>query len=157
MMFTMDVTLTAKVRSRAGDMIEELTALLARRGIESVRGPDGTVAFRGVDGDLTLRPTRDGAILELRRLDTVDEDNEAGWVGEFVLAPLVQSLEHGAVADWITDRWARRPTGSAAREGYRDPAHHRPSFGAVLSALQLRPDDVLLEIGCGGGAFLEQA
>src|SRR2546430_17617498 len=132
MMFTVDVPLTAKVRSRAGDMIEELTALLARRGIESVRGPDGTVAFRGVDGDLTLRPTRDGAILELRRLDTVDEDNEAGWVGEFVLAPLVQSLEHGAVADWITDRWARRPTGSPPRAGYPHPRPPPPDLRAGL-------------------------
>jgi SAM-dependent methyltransferase len=157
MMSAMDVTLTAKVRSRAEDVIEELTALLARRGIESARGPNGTVTFRGVDGDVALRPTRDGAVLELRGLDSVDEDNEAGWLARFALAPLVQSLHHDAIADWITDRWARRPSGSAAREGYRDPTHHRPSFGAILSALQLRPEDMLLEIGCGGGAFLAQA
>src|SRR5436190_15845851 len=154
-MFAMDVTLTAKVRSRPENVIEELTAMLRRRGIESVAAPDGSVTFRGVEGNLTLRPTADGAILELRGLDMVDEDNEAGWVAQFVLAPLVESLDQEAIADWITDRWARRPSGAAARAGYRDPTHHRPSFGAVLSALRLSAEDVLLEIGCGGGAFLE--
>ena len=46
---------------------------------------------------------------------------------------------------------------SVQREGYRDPSHHRPSFGAILERLELGPEDVLLEIGSGGGAFLQQA
>src|SRR2546422_10577070 len=44
-----------------------------------------------------------------------------------------------------------------ARDGYRDPTHHRPNFLAILSALRLKSDDYLLEIGCGGGAFLQYA
>jgi SAM-dependent methyltransferase len=153
----MDVTLAAHVRARAEDVIAELTALLAQRGVETATADDGTVTFPGAQADLTLRPAADGAALELRGFDAIDADNEAGWVAQIVLAPLLESLGRDAVDDWITDRWARRPSGSSAREGYRDPTHHRPSFGAVLSALQLQPDDVLLEIGCGGGAFLEQA
>jgi SAM-dependent methyltransferase len=156
-MFAMDVTLSARVRSRAEDVVAELTALLSRRGIEHVVAADGALTFPGAGGNVTLLPTADGATLELHDLDSIDEDHEAGWIAGAVLAPLLQSLDREALDDWITDRWARRPSGSAAREGYRDPTHHRPSFGAILSALQLQPEDVLLELGCGGGAFLEQA
>jgi SAM-dependent methyltransferase len=156
-MFEMDLRVTATVRARVDDAIAELTSLLAGRGIEPVTADDGTMTFRGIDADLAVRPTADGAALELRGFDTIGEEDEAGWVAQIVLAPLVASLERDTVDDWITDRRARRPSGPAAREGYRDPTHHRPSFGAILSALQLRREDVLLEIGCGGGAFLEQA
>jgi SAM-dependent methyltransferase len=156
-MFAMDVTLRATVRSRPEDIVAELTALLAQRGVEVVASGDGSVTFPDLGVDVTVRPAADGATFELRGFETIDEDNEAGWIAKVVLAPLLESLEPEAVGDWLTDRWARRPSGSTAREGYRDPTHHRPSFGAILSALQLRPDDVLLEIGCGGGAFLEQA
>ena len=34
---------------------------------------------------------------------------------------------------------------------------HRPGFALVLDALALGPGDHLLELGCGGGAFLQQA
>lgn len=153
----MDVRLTANVRSRADDVIAELTALLAQHGVESAVAPDGTVTFPGLRPEVTVRPTPDGATLELVGFEAIDEDNEAGWIARVVLAPLLESLASERVDDWITDRWARRPSGSPAREGYRDPTHHRPSFGAILSALQLRSEDVLLEIGCGGGAFLQEA
>jgi SAM-dependent methyltransferase len=153
----MELTLRSSVRSRHREIPAELAAALSNSGIEAVEEPDGSLTFRGVDGDVRMRLTDDGATLELRGPETVDEENEAGWVAHAVLAPLVQALLPERVGDWITDRWARRPSGGAAREGYRDPTHHRPSFGAILSALQLRPDDILLEIGCGGGAFLQQA
>jgi SAM-dependent methyltransferase len=156
-MLSMDLTLTAVVGARAEEIIGELTAELARRGIAAMTMPDGTVAFPGIDAELMLRSTPDGVALELRSLEVIDEDNEAGWIAQAALAPLVESLTNERIGDWITDRWARRPSGSAAREGYRDPTHHRPSFGAILSALRLQSEDVLVEIGCGGGAFLEQA
>jgi ubiquinone/menaquinone biosynthesis C-methylase UbiE len=35
--------------------------------------------------------------------------------------------------------------------------YHRPNFKAILAVLGLRPDDNLLEVGCGGGAFLQDA
>src|SRR5208283_1045170 len=59
--------------------------------------------------------------------------------------------------DWITDRRARRPSGPQSRATYRDPLYHRPNFKAILAVLKLRPDDYLLEVGCGGGAFLHDA
>jgi ubiquinone/menaquinone biosynthesis C-methylase UbiE len=40
---------------------------------------------------------------------------------------------------------------------YRDPVYHRPNFRAIFQVLALRPDDYLVEVGCGGGAFLEEA
>jgi SAM-dependent methyltransferase len=61
------------------------------------------------------------------------------------------------LGDWITDRKTRRPSGPQARAFYRDPLYHRPNFKAILNVLGLKDDDYLLEVGCGGGAFLEEA
>jgi len=61
------------------------------------------------------------------------------------------------LGDWITDRRARRPSGPKARVVYRDPLYHRPNLKAILNVLRLTPDDYLLEVGCGGGAFLADA
>jgi ubiquinone/menaquinone biosynthesis C-methylase UbiE len=40
---------------------------------------------------------------------------------------------------------------------YGDPDAHSFAWGPVLEALQLGPDDVLLDVGCGGGSFLRRA
>jgi len=81
----------------------------------------------------------------------------AGWFAGEVVAPLFQATAPIRFGDWLTDRLARRPSGMLSRDGYRDPTHHRPNFLAILSALRLKSDDYLLEIGCGGGAFLQNA
>src|SRR5919204_6330073 len=86
-----------------------------------------------------------------------DDSELVGWFADQAAAALLAASAPTAYGDWLTDRAARRPGGALQREGYRDPSQHRPSFGAVLAALALQPEDVLLEIGCGGGAFLEQA
>src|SRR2546428_293945 len=81
----------------------------------------------------------------------------AGWFAGEVMAPLLQAMGPGRFGDWVTDRAARCPSGALARSGYRDPLMHRPNFKAILRELSLTPKDYLLEIGCGGGAFLEDA
>jgi SAM-dependent methyltransferase len=81
----------------------------------------------------------------------------AGWFATEVAAPLLQAMAPARLGDWITDRRARRPSGPQARATYRDPIYHRPNFKAILNVLALSPADFLLEIGCGGGAFLEEA
>ncbi len=87
-----------------------------------------------------------------------DRGNElAGWFASEVAAPLLRAMAPTRFGDWITDRRARRPTGPQARATYRDPLYHRPNFKAILKVLGLGPDDYLLEVGCGGGAFLEEA
>ena len=87
-----------------------------------------------------------------------DEGNEmAGWFASEVAAPLLSAMGPSRLGDWITDRRARRPSGPQARTIYRDPLYHRPNFKAILAVLKLRPDDYLLEVGCGGGAFLQDA
>src|SRR3954451_15904111 len=58
---------------------------------------------------------------------------------------------------WLTDRLFRRPGGSVARLFYRDAKPHQEAFRETLAALELGPEDHLLEIGCGGGTFLEWA
>jgi SAM-dependent methyltransferase/uncharacterized protein YndB with AHSA1/START domain len=87
-----------------------------------------------------------------------DEDTElAGWFAGEVLAPLLRATAPIAFGDWLTDRAARRPSGAQAREVYRSPLFHFPNFAVLLEQLVLRADDFLLEVGCGGGAFLRAA
>lgn len=81
----------------------------------------------------------------------------AGWFAGEVAASLLCSMGPDRLGDWITDRLARRPSGPHARATYRDPIYHRPNFKAILAVLKLQPDDYLLEVGCGGGAFLQDA
>jgi ubiquinone/menaquinone biosynthesis C-methylase UbiE len=84
-------------------------------------------------------------------------DELAGWFASEVAAPLLRAMAPRRLGDWITDRKTRRPSGPQARAFYRDPLYHRPNFKAILRVLGLRQDDYLLEVGCGGGAFLEDA
>lgn len=66
-------------------------------------------------------------------------------------------LADDAFDDWLTDRVARRPSGSRARAVYGAEDVHDFARRAILLALALGPDDHLLEIGCGGGLLLREA
>ena len=81
----------------------------------------------------------------------------AGWFATEVAGPLFQAMGPRRFGDWLTDRHARRPSGAQARSGYRDPVYHRPNFKVILRELSLTPSDFLLEVGCGGGALLQEA
>jgi SAM-dependent methyltransferase len=59
--------------------------------------------------------------------------------------------------DRMTDRVARRPHGRAARKTYGAGDVHSFAWDPVLDALQLTPEDQLLDVGCGGGVFLRRA
>jgi ubiquinone/menaquinone biosynthesis C-methylase UbiE len=64
----------------------------------------------------------------------------------------------GRIREWridrLTDRVARRPHGRKARETYGSPTSHDFAWPHVLAALDLGPDDRLLDVGCGGGSFM---
>jgi len=112
--------------------------------------------------ELRFEPIESGTrvTLEQPELSSVlgeQADEVAGWFAGEVAAPLLRSLAPRRLGDWITDRRARRPSGPQARAYYRDPLYHRPNFKAILNVLRLTQDDYLLEVGCGGGAFLEDA
>jgi len=88
----------------------------------------------------------------------IENPNElTGWFAGELAAPFLRVISPAVFGDWITDRRARRPSGAQARAFYRDPLYHYPSFRVILAELKLTPDDYLLEIGCGGGAFLKEA
>jgi ubiquinone/menaquinone biosynthesis C-methylase UbiE len=67
----------------------------------------------------------------------------------------------GRLREWridrMTDRVARRPHGRAARRTYGAEDVHSFAWEPVLAALQLGADDVVLDVGCGGGVFLRRA
>ncbi|MGP0052659.1 MAG: methyltransferase domain-containing protein [Solirubrobacteraceae bacterium] len=80
-----------------------------------------------------------------------------GWIVDQLLAPAARAGAPAELARWLTDRRARRPTGPRARAAYRRPRAHQAGFDATLAALDLTSEDRLLEVGCGGGAFIAQA
>lgn len=57
----------------------------------------------------------------------------------------------------LIDVTARKPSGWLGRFLYRASKSHYTSFRYVLDKLDLRPDDVLLDVCCGGGTLLSQA
>jgi len=110
---------------------------------------------------LTLEPANGGttATLAHRGWGGVigDASELTGWFGGEVLAPFLRASAPRALGDWITDRRARRPSGAQARSTYREPLYHYPNFRVLLAELALTREDFLLEVGCGGGAFLKLA
>jgi SAM-dependent methyltransferase len=86
-----------------------------------------------------------------------DAGEIAGWFAGEVVTPFLRATSPAAFGDWLADRLARRPTGAQARAVYRDPLYHYPNFRVILAELALTSGDYLLEVGCGGGAFLKEA
>ncbi len=79
------------------------------------------------------------------------------WSSHSLLPALFRQLSPGVIGDWFVDSRARRPSGREAAATYSDPKYHWPSFLLVLDRIGLLPDDRLLEIGPGGGAFIGKA
>ena len=86
-----------------------------------------------------------------------DPSELMGWFAGAVATPFLQAIAPAGLGNWLTDRRARRPTGAQSRAVYRDPLYHYPNFHAILAMLSLSPTDYLIEVGCGGGAFLKEA
>ncbi len=79
------------------------------------------------------------------------------WFADEIASNMLGALSPHRFVNWLTDHRARKPEGAMARETYRDPLYHRPNFLAILDYLKLSKEDYLLEVGCGGGAFLFDA
>ncbi|HXW37163.1 MAG TPA: class I SAM-dependent methyltransferase [Nitrososphaerales archaeon] len=94
---------------------------------------------------------------EGREGDIGDAPEQLGWFAREIALPSTSSLLASRAGEWITDRRARRPTGRQSRSVYADPIYHRPNFLLILEQLKLMKRDVLLDVGCGGGAFLKEA
>ncbi len=61
------------------------------------------------------------------------------------------------IADIFTDHILKNPRGPIARRWWRDMKAHHGIFRETLQALELTAGDDLLEIGCGGGTFINWA
>ena len=59
--------------------------------------------------------------------------------------------------DKFVDKTGRKPSGWLGRRMYSNPRGHYKSFRLTLDKLQLKPDDIFLEIGGGGGVLLNMA
>jgi ubiquinone/menaquinone biosynthesis C-methylase UbiE len=55
------------------------------------------------------------------------------------------------------DVTARKPSGWLGKLMYRNPVGHYGFFRVAIEKLQLQPEDVFLEVGCGGGILLDMA
>jgi SAM-dependent methyltransferase len=111
---------------------------------------------------MTFKPRNGGSTVkvEMKEWGSVLGDSKSemlGWFAGEVIAPLLQASAPSRFGDWITDRGARRPSGARSRDVYKNPIYHWPNFYAILDVLALRPNENLLEVGCGGGAFLQEA
>ncbi len=129
-------------------------ALLEWRATPWAEGEPATLELRAEPAGGGARLT-----LELRGWEQVagGAGDLLGWFASEVAAPLVTAASPAAVGDWITDRRARRPSGPGARATYRDPLFHYPNFRVILDELALTAEDELVEVACGGGAFLRLA
>jgi SAM-dependent methyltransferase len=74
-----------------------------------------------------------------------------------VISPLLLAIAPTRLIEWADDRWGRRPSGPTSQAHYKEPIYHLPGFYAILEGLTLQEDDMLLEVGCGGGALLKRA
>jgi SAM-dependent methyltransferase len=57
----------------------------------------------------------------------------------------------------FVDVTARKPSGWLGRLMYRKPVGHYGFFRIAIEKLQLQPEDIFLEVGCGGGVLLDMA
>lgn len=99
-------------------------------------------------------------VWEVRGWDGVlhnDGGEIAGWFASSLLPAFLLAITPSRYGDWLTDRNVRRPSGQNARRTYGDPQYHWPNFLLILDRVALDSTDKLLEVGCGGGAFLERA
>jgi ubiquinone/menaquinone biosynthesis C-methylase UbiE len=81
------------------------------------------------------------------------------WIlgGTLFAAGAAGLLTKGEWHQRFVDATARKPSGWAGRCLYYDPKPHYKSFRYVLDKLHLTPDDVFLDICCGGGTLLSWA
>jgi 8-oxo-dGTP diphosphatase len=110
---------------------------------------------------LELEPTfvgdRDFFLRVLPALQAEETMRSLGLDDEELAAWKAADLPQEAFVDWLTDRMARRPSGSRARQLYGSEEMHDFARRAILDALALGPGDRLLELGCGGGLLLRDA
>jgi SAM-dependent methyltransferase len=82
-----------------------------------------------------------------------------GWLlsGSLIVVATAVLLHESKWHHRFVDVTARKPAGPLGRLLYRDAKQHYGSFQHILETLGLTPDDVLLDVCCGGGTLLQMA
>lgn len=78
------------------------------------------------------------------------------WFMSSIIGHVFQTTIPENYGNWLTDRYARKPSGAISRSMYAHPIYHIPNFKVILKYLQPKEDDYLLEVGCGGGYLLRE-
>jgi SAM-dependent methyltransferase len=148
-------------RYRAAGRVVEWEA--GHRALVSWTAPGGASDGPPIGIAFSCGPAQGGTVLSVVCRDWgshtswADPEELTGWIASEIVGPIARSLLPNSTIDWCLDRAARRPTGPGARRHYAEPIHHRPNFAILLERLRLTKSDRLLEVGCGGGAFLHDA
>jgi SAM-dependent methyltransferase len=85
------------------------------------------------------------------------DEHALGWFASEILAPFMVATCPARLNQWSDNRYGGRPAEPTSRANYEAPIHHIPGFRAMLAGLSVKRSDRLLEVGCGGGAFLKAA
>jgi SAM-dependent methyltransferase len=146
----------------AGTRVGRVRAWEAGRRIVLDWHPASWAPEERTEVEVRFEPVRNGTRVEVTHrgwgaLLGGDPAEWSGWVASALVTPFLRAVMPSGFGDWVTDRRARRPSGPQARATYGDPIFHRPNFLLLLETIRLGPDDRLLEVGCGGGAFLQEA
>jgi SAM-dependent methyltransferase len=104
-----------------------------------------------------LAPVRSPAVTGQRAHHQEEVLGRFGLGDEDLTAWRLSGLADDAFEDWLTDRVARRPSGTRARRVYGHEDVHDFARRALLEALRLGAGDHLLDVGCGGGLLLRDA
>jgi hypothetical protein len=124
----------------------ENTATAVRASIDLALEP--SAAFEVIVEELAVALER----LEIR----LDIGRERVTAGEVEVARIISwAPGERIVFEWHPSDW--KPDEVTEVELRFEPVYHRPNFRAILETLGLTADDYLLEVGCGGGAFLQEA
>ncbi len=157
MQFRVSVDLALEPSAAFDEFVAEISQALTRVGMRLEPGKDGRILEGKVEVGriLSWSPGKE-VLLEWRQANwKPDEVTKIGLRFEPVPDGTRVTIEHDQWGSLLGNRGGEL-AGWFATE-VAGPLFHRPNFKVILKELSLTPSDFLLEVGCGGGALLQEA